>query len=121
MAKATKKATTAKSTSTADSFLEQENTVHALSYFPYGIGALAMFLLGKSDKKKLMHHVKYSALIAIAVFILLFVLNGFFARLISLVYLAGSAYLAWKAYNGEEVTIEILDTVEDKISEKVKK
>jgi uncharacterized paraquat-inducible protein A len=68
-----------------------------------------------------MHHIKYSALMAAVVFILTFVLNGFFMKLVALAYLAVSAYFAWKAYNGEEVHVEILDTIEDKITEKVKK
>lgn len=56
-----------------------------------------------------------------AVIILSFVLNGFFTQILVLAYFAVSAYFAWKAYNGEEVHVEILDTIEDKISEKVKK
>ena len=122
MAKATKKPAAKKAASAkSGNILENANIVHALSYVPYFIGAVAMYFLGESDKKAAMHHIKYSALIAAAVIILTFVLNGFFIQILALAYLAGSAYLAWKAYNGEDVTIEILDTVEDKIAEKVKK
>lgn len=122
MAKATKKPAAKKAApAKSGNILENENIVHALSYVPYFIGAVAMYFLGGSDKKAAMHHIKYSALIAAAVIILTFVLNGFFIQILALGYLIGSAYLAWKAYNGEDVTIEILDTVEDKIAEKVKK
>ena len=122
MVKQTKKTTkTTKQIVDSVGVLEDANLVHALSYFPFFIGPVAMYFLGKTDKKKAMHHIKYALLIAIAVCVLFFILNGFVSRLVSLAYLTGSAYLAWKAYNWEEVTIEILDTVEEKIAEKVKK
>jgi uncharacterized membrane protein len=122
MVKATKKTAPKKAApvSPAD-LLENANIVHALAYVPYLIGAVAMYFLGKSDKKSAMHHITYSALIAAAVMLLTFVLNGFFIQILALVYLVSSAYFGWKAYNGEDVTIEILDTVEDKIAEKMKK
>jgi uncharacterized membrane protein len=123
MAKATKKPTTKKVVvENADvSILMKQNIVHALAYVPYFIGAVAMFFLGKTNKDAAMHHIKYSALLAAAVIILSFVLNGFFIQLLALIYLVGSGYLAWKAYKGEDVKIEILDTVEDKIAKSVKK
>lgn len=71
MAKTTKKAapkktTTKKAAAPVDvPFLENPNIVHALSYFPYFIGAVAMFFLGRSDKKAAMHHIKYSGLLAV--------------------------------------------------------
>ena len=80
-----------------------------------------MYFLGQSDKARAMHHIKYSALLAVGALVLFFVLNGFFANVVNIAYVAGSAFLAWKAYNGEEVNIEILDAVEGKISEKVKR
>lgn len=95
--------------------------VHALAYLPYFIGAVSMYFLGGTDKKAALHHIKYSALIAAAVVILLLVLNSFFASVLTLVYLGASIFLAYKAYSGEAVNIEILDTIEEKISEKVKK
>ena len=122
MAKTTKKApkkSTAKTGS--NDFLENANMVHALSYFPYFIGAVSMYFLGKSDKKKSLHHIKYSAMLALVAFVLIVLLRGFFAQIASLAYLVISGFFAWKAYNGEEVKVELLDTIEDKISEKVKK
>jgi uncharacterized membrane protein len=122
MAKATKKPAAKKAAPVASGdFLENANIVHALAYVPYLIGAVAMYFLGKSDKKAAMHHIKYSALIAFGVIILAFVLNGFFMKLVALGYLILSAYFAWKAYKGEDVHVEFLDTIEDKIAETVKK
>lgn len=120
MAKAPKKAT-AKKTSTPGNLLENANVVHALSYFPYLIGAIGMYFLGQSNKKEAMHHISYSAIMGAIVIVLFFVLNGFFANVVNLVYIGVSAFFAYKAYNGEDVQVEILDTIEDKISEKVKK
>jgi hypothetical protein len=48
-------------------------------------------------------------------------LKGFFASIVNLAYWGISIYFAVKAYKGEEVTVEILDTIEGKISEQVKK
>lgn len=70
MAKATKKTTVKKTAGNTSDFLENANIVHALSYFPYFIGAVAMYFLGKTDKKATMHHIKYSALLAAGVVIL---------------------------------------------------
>lgn len=45
--------------------LDNANMVHALSYIPFFIGPVLMYFLGKSDKKKAMHHIKYAFLIAV--------------------------------------------------------
>lgn len=119
MPKQTKK--TAKQIADSVGVLDNANMVHALSYFPFFIGPVAMYFLGNTNKKKAMHHITYAFLIACGVTILFILLNEFFSRLVTLAYLIGSGYLAWKAYSGEEISIEILDTVEGKIAEKVKK
>lgn len=80
-----------------------------------------MYFFGESDKKAAMHHITYSAMLAVAVMVSFLILNGFFANVVNLAYIGLSAYFAYKAYNGEEVKVEILDTIEGKISEKVKK
>jgi len=119
MAKATKK--TSKQIVDSVGILWEANVVHALSYFPFFIWPVAMYFLGKTDKKKAMHHIKYALLMAVGVVILFMLLNGFVSRVVSLVYLAASAYFAYKAYMGEEVQVEIFDTVEDKIAQTMKK
>jgi uncharacterized membrane protein len=125
MVKETKTKATPKtkvSASAATSFLENANTVHAIAYVPYLIGAIAMYFLGKSDKKAAMHHIIYSAILAVVAIVLwLLLLWSFLGVFIGPVYIIGSFYLAWKAYNGEDVTVEILDTIEGKITEKIKK
>jgi len=119
MPKTTKK--TSKDVVNAVWILEHPNTVHALSYFPFFIWPIAMYFLGKTDKKKAMHHIKYALLIAVAVSILYMLLNGFVSRILSIVYVVWSGYLAYKAYIWEAVKIEILDSVEEKITQTVKK
>lgn len=125
MPKTTKKAAPKKSASSETSgnatFLENANIVHALAYFPYFIGAIAMFFLGKTDKKALLHHVKYSLILAFAAFVLFVILNGFFANVVNIAYICFSVYLAYKAYNGEEVNVEILDKVEEEFNKRMKK
>ncbi len=101
--------------------LEKANMVHAMSYFPYFIGAVAMYFLGNTDKKAALHHIKYSAIVAFGICILLIILNGFFASVANGAYLILSGYFAYKAYKGEEIEVEFLDVIEDKISETIKK
>jgi len=101
--------------------LNDANMVHALSYFPFFIGPVAMYFLWKTDKNKALHHIKYALLMAIAVVVLFMILNWFASRVVTLAYLAASGYFAFKAYNGEVVKVEIFDTVEDKISKTIKK
>ncbi len=123
MTKATKKPAAKKSaTATSGNILENANIVHALSYVPYFIGAVAMYFFGQSNKKAAMHHIKYSVILAVAAIIAtVFLMGSVLGMFIVPVYLIGSGFLAWKAYNGEDVHVEILDTIEDKIAEKVKK
>ena len=77
MAKATKKPTTKKTSSSKQegTFLENPSIVHACIYFPYFIGPIAMYFLGNTDKKKAMHHIKYSVLMAIAATVLIILLK----------------------------------------------
>lgn len=104
----------------SNNFLAQANITSAISYFPYLIGAITMYFLAE-DKKATLHHVKYSAMMAVAVIVLIFVLNPFFAGVLNLAYWAISFFFAWKAYNGEEVSVEILDKVEEEFNKKIKK
>lgn len=101
--------------------LEDANTVHALSYFPFFIGPVAMYFLWKTDKKKALRHIKYSLIMAGAVVVLFMILNDFMSRLVTLAYVWASAYFAYKAYMWEEVKIDILDTVEEEFHKRTKK
>jgi len=121
MAKATKKAAPKKKAASSSSDIwERVNVQNALAYVPY-LGAIVMYVWKRPSKGDLLHHIKYSALILVGITVLCILLNGFFGQLATLAYLGLSGFFAWKAYNGEKVSIEILDTIEDKISEKVKK
>lgn len=120
MPKATKKAAPKKAATSSDNILGNVNLTSAMSYFPYFIGAVAMYFLAE-NKKSVMHHVKYSAILAVIVIALMFVLNSFFAGILNLAYWVWSAFLAFKAYKGEAVQVEILDTIEEKISDTIKK
>lgn len=105
----------------ASDILEKPNMVHALAYIPYLIGPIVMFFLSKTDKKNLMHHIKYAVIIFAATILLMIILNDVFRTILNILYIVASGYLAWKAYNGEEVQIEILNSVEEKFNEKINK
>ena len=86
------------SASSAPSILDQANMVHAMAYFPYFIGAIAMYFLGNTDKKQAMHHIKYSAILAVIAMLLIIILKGVFGTLVSIAYLVVSGIFAYKAY-----------------------
>lgn len=104
------------------SLLMQQNVVHALAYFPYLIGAVSMHFLWRTNKQAANHHITYSWIIAVAAIVWHIFLSGSILWwMIFPAYMIGSWFLAWKAYNWEDVKIEILDSVEEKISKSVKK
>ncbi len=101
-------------------FAEQKN-VNAISYVPYFIGpAIAYFFSETNDRKQMMHHINYSIILAVVAVILIVLLKWFFGSIVNFSYIAASIYFGMKAYKWEEVKVEILDSIEEKISEKVK-
>ena len=101
--------------------LSEEWVTHALTYIPYFIGPLLMFFLANSDKKKLRVHLKYSWVLALIAILLMIALNYFFTWLLSIAYLGVSILLAYKAYNGDKIQINFIDSLEDSVQEKLKK
>ena len=102
------------------SFFEKENVVNALTYFPFA-WALVVYLWKRPSKGGLLKNIKYSGLLAVGTIVLCILLNTLFTSILNIAYLGVSIFFAWKAYNGEKIKVEILDTIEGKISEKVKK
>jgi len=96
-AKSTKKSANSSKKAANSSILADTNITGALSYFPYFIGALAMYFLAE-DRKAILKHIKYSVLLAFAAVILMILLNQFFAWVFNLAYWGFSAFLAFKAY-----------------------
>jgi amino acid transporter len=103
------------------SLLDQPNMVHAMSYFPYFIGAVGMYLLWNTDKKQALHHIKYSAIIAAIAVLLMIIADDFWDYIFNVAYVIASGFFALKAYKWEKVEVEIFDVLEDKIAEKIKK
>ena len=95
-----------------------------MSYFPYFIGAICNVFFSENLIKKqqcIILHIQLCIAVCSNGSHSLF-LNGFFANVVNLAYIGEYLHIfAYKAYNGEEVKVEILDTIEEKISEKVKK
>lgn len=110
-----------KKASPKQDILSQESTTHSLTYIPYFIGPVLMFFLASSDKKKLFVHIKYSSVIALWAIVLMIMFNTFFTWVLSVAYLCLSILLAYKAYNGEKIQIDFIDSLEDKVQEKIKK
>ncbi len=104
-----------------DQFLDNPSIVHALAYIPYFVWAALMFFFWKTEKKEVMHHIKYSLFLAVATIVLTILLDGFFDKVLVLGYLAVSGYFAYKAYNGEKIEVEVFDMIENKITEKISK
>ncbi len=107
--------------STQVSFLNKQNIVHALAYFPFFVGAISMYFLAQTNKEALLHHVKYSLLLSVGILILIFLFNQFFANISILLYIGLSIYFAFKAFKWQEIEVELLDVIEDKIEGVFKK
>lgn len=122
MPKATKKAAPKKTvTKTSNSILENVNLTAAMSYFPYFIGAVVMYFLAE-ERKSIMKHIKYSAIIwVIAILLHVFLTGSLLGYFVLPVYVIASAFFAHKAYKGEKVQVEIFDSIEEKISDTIKK
>ncbi len=85
MPKATKKTAPKKTKASSNTILENVNMTSAMSYFPYFIGAVAMYFLAE-NRKPVLHHIKYSFILAVIVLFLFFVLNSFFIGILNLGY-----------------------------------
>jgi len=103
------------------SFLQKQNIVHALAYFPFFVGAISMYALAKTNKEALMHHVKYSLILSVFAVILLLLLNWYFQNIAVILYIWLSVYFAFKAFKGQAIEVEFLDVIEEKIEETFKK
>lgn len=102
--------------------LSREEFTHTFSYFPYFIWPVVMFFLADSDRKKLMVHIKYSAIIAFVVVVWHIVLSwSILGFLLFPWYVWLSIWLGLKAYNWDKIQIDFIDSLEDSVQEKIKK
>ncbi|MDA9128985.1 hypothetical protein N9J72_00725 [Candidatus Gracilibacteria bacterium] len=106
---------------TGPSFLEKQENINAIAYIPYLVGPALAFFLGKTDKRMLKHHIKYSLVFFLIALILTVILADFFKGITTICYIVVSGYFAYKAYSGELIKIDVFDTVEEKIHDKMGK
>lgn len=87
---------------------------HALCYIPGA--AFILFFIETDKSKQLLKHIKYGA----GLFILYLILNLFvwifhLAGVLSVMYIMVSVFLGYKAYIWEDIDLEWMDVIEDKI------
>lgn len=92
-----------------------------MSYIPYGVGALAMYFSHGNTEKKQHFIILNTLMIAVAAIVCLVIFWMTFWYILNLAYIVLSVYFGWRAYNGQEVEVEFLDVIEDKITETIKK
>ncbi len=102
-------------------FFSEQKIIDAIAYIPYFIGPVIAYFLWKADKTRTLHHIKYAFILAVWAIVLTLVLNSFFSGIINLAYIIASAFFGFKALRGDDVQIQIFDSIEDKLIEQVKK
>ena len=91
----------------------------AMCYIPF---AAIIFFIIEKDNKDLEQHIRYGLLL-----FAFWVVAGMIFRLLGMwffvfmIYVAGSGYLAFKAYSGEEIKVDFLDQAWEAITGKIKK
>ena len=102
--------------------LSREEFTHACAYVPYFFWPVLMFFLADTDKKKILVHIKYSAVMAFVVVVWHIVLSwSILGFLLFPWYVGLSIWLGLKAYNWEKIQIDFIDSLEDSVQEKLKK
>lgn len=94
---------------------QSENLKHALCYIP--VVAFVLFFTEDNKSTNLMKHIKYGGALFVFYFVLSFILPWPLASLLSLVYIGIAGVFGYKAYNGENVDIELIDDLEGKIKD----
>ncbi len=96
---------------------KNDNVKNALCYIP--LVAIVLFFVEQKKSKELVKHINYWIILFFAYLIINYFLHFLFGWIIFLVYVLISAYLWYKAYNGEEVQVEYIDKLEDKIKDSI--
>lgn len=97
---------------------QNENTKNALCYIP--IVAFVLLFVENNKSAALKKHIKYAIFLFFGHMIIQFILWAWFGSIFAFVYLCISIFLAYKAYNGEEVQLDQIDELESKIKDNFK-
>ena len=96
---------------------KNERFKNALCYIP--LVAIVLFFAEDNKTKELMKYIKYWISILIIYLFFIFIFTKFLrldiSAFITTIYILLSAYLWYKAYNGQDINIEYIDKMEDKI------
>ena len=101
---------------------KSNNLKNALCYIPPV--SLVLFFVETKKTDKLMKHIKYASILLFAYmiiqFILWFIMLWFLNWLVTITFICISLYLWYKAYNWEDVHVEYIDKLEEKIKDSMK-
>ncbi len=103
--------------------IKKDNLKYALAYIPL----VAFFFYFAEEKKseEFKKHLKYAMVLFLAYIVISIILRlillWWLVWLLLFAYLIVSAILWYKAYNWENIDVEILDEIWDKIQEKIDK
>jgi uncharacterized membrane protein len=96
---------------------KKDNLKNAMCYIP--VVSVIFFFIESNRSDEFNKHIKYGIFLLIAYIILMFFLWWAFWWLLALVYLWISWFLWYKAYNWENIELEVFDTLEKTVKEKM--
>lgn len=95
---------------------------NALCYIP--LVAFILFFTENNKSAEFLKHVKYGVILFVT-YAVLYIILGFaflwsFRGILGLLYIGISGYLFYKAYKGQEIKLEYIDTAEKKVKDHMK-
>lgn len=101
---------------------QSENFKNAVCYIP--LVAFVLFFTETTKTPALKKHIKYGAVLFLTYIVLNFLMGlvflGGFRGIVFLIYIALSGFLIYKAYKGQDIKIDYIDTLEKKVGENLK-
>lgn len=98
--------------------INKDNLKYGLSYIP--LVAFVFLFMEKDISKEFRKHINYWMILFLIYIVWSLILNVLFLYiflpLFFIIYIWVSIYLWWKAYNWDNVQVDILDNIEEKIS-----
>lgn len=95
---------------------------NAICYIPFV--SIILFFIEEKKSKELLKNIKYGAFLLLGYIIIRFLITGVLLLpiwgLLFLIYAGVSIFFWYKAYSGEDVTIEYIDKFEEKVKENIK-
>ncbi len=103
--------------------INKDNLKYALSYVP--LVSFVFLFIEKDISKEFRKHINYAMILFLIYVVLSFILKVLFLYLLLpllfIIYIWASIYFGFKAYNWEKIEVEVLDNIQDKISDSISK